>query len=262
MSPPFTNKEIISLVVTTRLIDRRTCHGDGVAVLDVVVEQLLVAVGVAAEPRDVNVAMLDDVLHEVHHPEDLLGRHLSGDSEWVLVTVNVDVHGDRQVVLHALDLVHLVAIVLEVQRREHLVEGGVRHVRQDAVLVVQQLGHDLLEVRVVDATRVDGVEAVHDALDEQRLGEVVGALLRSRTQRSQLHGKHAQPRLPDLVEEPFDLEELVESRPPSDAVEALGRNPSLRRCSNLLDHLEVRDDRELVVLPELHDLAAKVEVRH
>ena len=29
-----------------------------------------------------------------------------------------------------------------------------------------------------------------------------------------------------------------------------------------MDHLEVRDDLELVVLPELHDLAAKVEVRH
>ena len=37
--------------------------------------------------------------------------------------------------------------------------------------------------------------------------------------------KHAQPRLPDLVEEPVDLEELVESRPPRDAVDALSRDP-------------------------------------
>ena len=34
------------------------------------------------------------------------------------------------------------------------------------------------------------------------------------------------------------------------------------RGSNRSDHMEVRDDLELVVLPELHDLAAKVEVRH
>ena len=34
------------------------------------------------------------------------------------------------------------------------------------------------------------------------------------------------------------------------------------RGSSRSDHMEVRDDLGLVVLPELHDLAAKVEVRH
>ena len=53
------------------------CHVDDVAVLDVVVEHLMVdEVAVDAEPRDVVVAMLDVVLHEAHRPEDLLCRHL------------------------------------------------------------------------------------------------------------------------------------------------------------------------------------------
>ena len=91
----------------------------------------------------------------------------------------------------------------------------------------QQLGHDLLEVRVVDATRVVGVEAVHDVMDEPLFGQVDGAQSSSLT-RPQLLGKHAQPRLPDLVEEPVDLEELVERRPKTDVIDALGRDPGCR----------------------------------
>ena len=59
---------------------------------------------------------------------------ISGDSEWALVTVHVDAQGDRQVVLDVLDLVHIVAAIApDVERTEYKVEGGVRHVRQDAV---------------------------------------------------------------------------------------------------------------------------------
>ena len=99
------------------------CHADDVAVLDVVVEHLLVdEVAVDAEPRDVVVAMLDVVLHEAHHPEDLLCHYFSGDSEWVLVTVHVDVQGDRQVDLDVLGLVHIVAAIApDVERTEYKV---------------------------------------------------------------------------------------------------------------------------------------------
>eukprot|EP00969_Alexandrium_andersonii_P024014 1048780-Alexandrium_andersonii.AAC.1 len=77
-----------------------------------------------------------------------------------MVVAILDVQGGRQVHFHAIDLVHLVAFVLNVERAKHTVKGTVRQVL-DEVRVIQQAG---CLAGDIDGRHGDALNDAYDAL--------------------------------------------------------------------------------------------------